>query len=74
MNAGFEQIFVFYTPYVQASGDILGTYTYRLVREAALIPQYALSTAVGFFNSVVALILVVGGNFISKKFFNRGIW
>lgn len=74
MNAGFEQVFVFYSPYVQASGDILGTYTYRLVREAALIPQYALSTAVGFFNSVVALILVVGGNFISKKFFNRGIW
>lgn len=74
MNAGFEQVFVFYSPYIQESGDILGTYTYRLVREAALIPQYALSTAVGFFNSVVALILVVGGNFFSKKFFNRGIW
>lgn len=74
MNAGFEQVYVFYSPYVQESGDILGTYTYRLVREAALIPQYALSTAVGFFNSVVALILVVGGNFFSKKFFNRGIW
>lgn len=74
MNAGFEQVFVFYSPYIQESGDILGTYTYRLVREAALIPQYSLSTAVGLFNSVVALILVVGGNFISKKFFNRGIW
>lgn len=74
MNAGFEQVFVLYSPYIQESGDILGTYTYRLVREAALIPQYALSTAVGFFNSVVALVLVVGGNFISKRFFNRGIW
>lgn len=74
MNAGFEQVFVFYSPYIQETGDILGTYTYRLVREAALIPQYALSTAVGFFNSVVALVLVVGGNFVSKKFFNRGIW
>ena len=63
-----------YTPYVRDSGDILGTYTYRLLREASLIPQYALSTAVGLFNSVVSLILVVGGNFISKKFFNRGIW
>ncbi len=74
MNAGFEQVFVLYSPYVQQSGDILGTYTYRLVREAALIPQYSLSTAVGLFNSVVALILIVGGNLISKKCFNRGIW
>lgn len=74
MNAGFEQVFVLYSPYVQEAGDILGTYTYRLVREASLIPQYALSTAVGFFNSVVALILVVSGNFVSKKLFNRGIW
>ncbi len=74
MDAGFEQVFVFYSPFVQESGDILGTYTYRLIRQSALIPQYALSTAVGFFNSMVALILVVGGNFVSKKFFNKGIW
>lgn len=74
MDAGFEQVFVFYSPFVQETGDILGTYTYRLIRQSALIPQYALSTAVGFFNSMVALILVVGGNFISKKFFNKGVW
>lgn len=74
MDAGFEQVFVFYSPFVQETGDILGTYTYRLIRQSALIPQYALSTAVGFFNSIVALILVVGGNFVSKKFFNKGIW
>jgi putative aldouronate transport system permease protein len=74
MNAGFEQIFVFYSPFIQESGDILGTYTYRLIRQSALIPQYAISTAVDFFNSVVALMLVVGGNFVSKKFFNKGIW
>ena len=74
MDAGFEQVFVFYSPFVQQSGDILGTYTYRLVRQASLIPQYALSTAIGLFNSVVALILVLGGNFISKKLFNKGVW
>lgn len=74
MDAGFEQVFVFYSPFVQESGDILGTYTYRLVRQISLIPQYSLSTAIGFFNSGVALILVCGGNFISKKLFNRGVW
>lgn len=74
MNAGFEQVFVFYSPFVQETGDILDTYTYRLIRQSALIPQYALSTAVGLFNSVVALILVISGNFVSKKFLGKGIW
>lgn len=74
MNAGFEQVYVFYSPYIQESGDILGTYTYRLVRESALIPQYALSTAADFFNSVVGLIMVLTGNFVSRKFFGKGVW
>lgn len=74
MNAGFEQVFVFYSPFIQESGDILGTYTYRLIRQSSLIPQYALSTAVDFFNSIIALLLVLSGNFFSKKFFNKGIW
>jgi len=74
MNAGFEQVYVFYSPFIKETGDILDTYTYRLVRESSLIPQYALSTAVGLFNSVVAFILVTGGNFFSKKFLNKSIW
>ena len=63
-----------YTPYIKETGDILGTYTYRLVRESGMLPQYALSTAVGLFNSVVGLILVLSGNFISRKLFKRGLW
>lgn len=74
MNAGFEQVYVFYSPYIQESGDILGTYTYRLVRETSLIPQYALSTAADFFNSLVGLIMVLTGNFVSRKLFGKGVW
>ncbi|MDD3335705.1 MAG: ABC transporter permease subunit [Eubacteriales bacterium] len=74
MDAGFEQVFVFYSPFVQQNGDILGMYTYRLIRQAALVPQYSLSTAIGLFNSAVALILVLAGNAISRKLFDRGIW
>ena len=74
MNAGFDQIYVFYTPFVQESGDILDLYTYRLVLQAALTPQYSLSTAIGMFNSVVSLVLVVGGNAVSRRLFHRSIW
>lgn len=74
MDAGFDQVLAFYSPYIKETGDILGTYTYRLILEAGMLPQYALSTAVGLFNSVVALILVLSGNYISRKVFKRGLW
>jgi putative aldouronate transport system permease protein len=73
MDAGFEQIYILYTPFVQETGDILGTYSFRLIRNS-LIPQYSISSAIGMFNSMVALVLVLGGNFLSRKLFHRGIW
>lgn len=73
MDAGFEQIFILYTPFVQQTGDILGTYSFRLIR-GSLIPQYSISAAIGMFNSIIALILILGGNMLSRKFFHRGIW
>ena len=74
MDAGFEQVFVFYSPFVEDKGDILGMYTWRLINDSGLIPQYALSTAVGFFNSFVGLTLVVSMNFVRKHFFSKSIW
>jgi len=74
MDAGYDQVLAMYSPYIKESGDILGTYTFRLVKEAGLLPQYALSTAVGLFNSVVGLVLVLSGNFISRRLFKRGLW
>lgn len=74
MDAGFTQVYVFFSPFVEDSGNILGMYTWRLINESGMIPQYAMSTTVGLFNSTVAMILVLSTNFILKKFFNRSIW
>ncbi len=74
MDGAFDQVFMFYSPYIKETGDLLSTYTYRLVREAGMMPQYGLSTAIGLVNSVVALVLVLGGNYISRHFFHRGLW
>lgn len=55
LNAGFEQIFNLYSPYVYRSGDIIDTMVYRMGLENA---QYSLATAVGLLKSVVSLILI----------------
>lgn len=71
LEAGTEQILTMYNPLVYDSGDVIGTYVYRM----GLGQQdYSFSTAVGLFNSVVGFLLIVGGNMLSKKFLKRSIW
>ncbi|RTE08577.1 ABC transporter permease [Paenibacillus whitsoniae] len=71
LDAGTEQILTMYNPTVYASGDVIGTFVYRMGLGKM---DYSFSTAVGLFNSVVGFILVVSGNWLSKKLLNRGIW
>lgn len=56
LNAGFEQIFMLYSPQVYESGDILDTLVYRI---GFVDAQYSVSTAVGLFKSVISLVLIV---------------
>ncbi|MDF2925361.1 MAG: protein lplB [Paenibacillaceae bacterium] len=71
LEAGTEQILTMYNPVVYQTGDVIGTFVYRMGLGKM---DYSFSTAVGLFNSVVGFILVVSGNYISKKLVSRGIW
>ena len=71
LEAGTEQILTMYNPVVYQTGDVIGTFVYRVGLGKM---DYSFSTAVGLFNSVVGFILVISGNYISKKLLNRGIW
>ncbi|KRE64775.1 ABC transporter permease [Paenibacillus sp. Soil750] len=71
LDAGTEQILTMYNPTVYASGDVIGTFVYRMGLGKM---DYSFSTAVGLFNSVVGFILVISGNWLSKRLLNRGIW
>ncbi|MBW7452907.1 ABC transporter permease [Paenibacillus sepulcri] len=71
LEAGTEQILTMYNPLVYKSGDVIGTYVYRM----GLGQQdYSFSTAVGLFNSAVGFLLIMGGNMLSRKFLQRSIW
>lgn len=64
LNAGFDQIFNLVNPSVKSVADIIDTYVYELGIQKR---DYSLSTAVGLFKSVIALIMVLGTNFAAKK-------
>lgn len=71
LDAGFDEIFNLYNPMVYGVADIIDTYVYRIGLGEF---QYSFGTAVGLCKSVVALIMVVGANWIVRKTSDHSIW
>ena len=71
LNAGFDQIFMLYSPLVYDVADIIDTYVYRM---GIINNDYSFSTAAGMFKSVVALILIVIVNQVAKRTGDNGLW
>lgn len=65
LNAGFEQIFVLYSPSVYETGDIIDTLVYRL---GLVDSQFSLSAAVGVFKSVISGILILISYKLADKY------
>lgn len=64
LNTGFEQILLLQNQATINYSEVIDTYTYRYGMQKGM---YSYGTAVGLFRSVVAFILVVGANKISRK-------
>jgi putative aldouronate transport system permease protein len=71
MDVGFEQVFLMMNGAVSDVADVFDTYVYRSGIQQA---QFSYSTAVGFFKSIVGLVLVIGANHLSKKFGQDGVY
>ncbi|MDF2925666.1 MAG: protein lplB [Paenibacillaceae bacterium] len=71
LKNGFEQIFLLYNPMVYNVADVFETYTYRV---GLISGKFALSSAVGLFQSIVGLVLIVFVNKLAKKYGDGGLW
>lgn len=71
MSIGFEKAFLMQNDLNYATSNIIPTYVYELGIQKA---QYSFSTAVGLFNSVINIILIVTVNRISKKLTETSLW
>jgi putative aldouronate transport system permease protein len=71
MNIGFEKAYLLQTPMNQPSAEIIPTYVYKMGLQQA---QYSFAAAVGLFNAVINLILLIAVNKFSKKLSGTGLW
>lgn len=65
MNASTDKVLLLQQPITYDVSDVIGTYIYR---RGLVQADYSYSTAVGLFNTAINLVLVLGTNFISKKY------
>ncbi|MEG2354191.1 MAG: ABC transporter permease subunit [Clostridium sp.] len=70
MGVGFEKVFLLQNPLNLGSSEIIATYVYKMGIQNF---QYSFSTAVGLFNNVINVILLLSVNHICKKLSNTGI-
>ena len=71
MSVGYEKIILLYNPITLEVGDVISSYTYRT---GLVEGNYSFGAAVGLFNSVINLILVVFANRLSRKVSEVSLW
>lgn len=64
ISVGFDPIFNLYNDATYQVADVISTYVYR---KGMIESQYDFSTAIGLFQNVVSLILVLSANWFARK-------
>lgn len=71
MNVGYEKIILLYNPVIFNKSDVISSYVYRMGFENQ---NWSYSAAVGLFNSVINLLLLLITNKMSKKLQGTSLW
>ena len=71
LEVSFELIILLYQPATYETADVVNTFIYRQGLQGG---QYDLAGAAGLFNAVVAFILVMTANTISRRYSRTSLW
>lgn len=71
LENGFEQIYLLLNPLNREAAEVFDTYVYTMgITQGA----FSYSTAVGLFKAIVGVILVLGSNYLAKRFGQSGLY
>jgi putative aldouronate transport system permease protein len=71
MAVGFEKILLIYNPLTYPTADVISTYLYRV---GIVSGSFSYAAAVGLFESVIGLVLVLSTNAISRRLVGASLW
>jgi putative aldouronate transport system permease protein len=71
MAVGFEKILLIYNPLTYPTADVISTYLYRV---GIVSGSFSYAAAIGLFESVIGLTLVLSANAISRRVVGASLW
>ena len=76
LRSGLESILMLYSPVTYVTADVIETFVYRrgIAGDGGLRPDYGFATAVGLFQSIVGLILIVTANWLARRTTEHSLW
>ncbi|MEK3883341.1 ABC transporter permease subunit [Paenibacillus sp. PL2-23] len=70
MEVGFDHVYVLQNDIVSGVADVVSTFMYRVGLQGA---QFSLTSAMGMFESLIGLLLVLAANSVARRF-GKGLW
>ncbi|MCU6712544.1 ABC transporter permease subunit [Paenibacillus sp. J5C_2022] len=71
MKLGFEKIYLMQNPLNLSTSEVISTYVYKV---GLLNSSFSFSTAIGLFNSIINLILLILVNYMARRLSNTSLW
>ena len=71
LSIGFEKVLLLQNPLNLAGSEVISTYVYKVGMQNF---QYSYSTAIGLFNTIVNLIILLSVNWFSKRYTKTGLF
>ena len=71
LESNTDLALLLYRPSTYSMADVIGTYVYR---EGIQGGKYSYTTAIGLFNSIINVVLLIIANTTSKRFSENSLW
>lgn len=71
MAVGFEKVLLLYNPLTFPTADVISTYLYRM---GVVSNSFSYATAIGLFEALIGLTLVLSANLISRRTVGTSLW
>ncbi|WP_407319182.1 ABC transporter permease subunit [Isoptericola halotolerans] len=71
LAVGFEKVLLLYNPLTYSTADVIATYLYRVGLTSG---SFSYAAAIGLFEAVIGLTLVLSANALSKRLVGASLW
>ncbi|HPF86562.1 MAG TPA: ABC transporter permease subunit [Candidatus Limiplasma sp.] len=74
MSVGFEKAYLMQNSLNLKHSELISTYVYRIGLSGVGKTDFSYATAIGLFNAVINLVLILGANVLSRRITDTSLW